>query len=50
MNPAVEALQRDLISLMQLLLMANNDADAIGLIQKFQSRIEAALDVVEVRT
>lgn len=50
MSPAVEALQRDLVSLMQVLLMADNDAAAIGLIRDFQVRIEAALALVEVRT
>lgn len=50
MNPAIEALKRDLISLFQALLMAGDDASALLQIEAARARIDAALLIVEVRT
>ena len=50
MNPAIEALKRDLILLFQALLMSGDDASALKQIEAVQARIETALLVVEVRT
>lgn len=50
MHPRISALQTDLIALMASLIMAGDDTAALRLIREAQSRIEAALAAVEVRT
>jgi hypothetical protein len=50
MNPAIQALKHDLISLFQALLMSGDDASALIEIEAVRARIEAALLIVEVRT
>lgn len=50
MNPAIQALKHDLITLFQELVMSGDDASALVQIEAIEDRIEAALLVVEVRT
>jgi hypothetical protein len=46
-NPAIEALRTDLVSLMAEVLMAHDEQEAVAILRKVQAKIEAALTVLE---
>jgi hypothetical protein len=50
MNPIIEALRTDLVSLMGEIILANDEATAVAVLKVISAKIEAALAVVEGRS
>jgi hypothetical protein len=47
MNPAIEALRTDLVSLMAEVLMAHDEQEAVAVLRKVQAKVDAALTIME---